>query len=296
GENSSIAFCASDFPGCKGNCIYYTDDYSEWNYDGADGSHDLGVYNVEKGGSVEALPCYPENLYNGRRALTLDNELRSFKIRKMTINKYCTKIRSMADRLKNLGGEVSDKNLVIYTINGLDSRFATLVEIIRHREPLPSFETTRTMLLLKESSFSDSIDASTMLESSSSSSTILLSSSTNSKGDLYPVTRPSTLPAAFVSTSSSTWQQRLGHPGDEVLRSLSLRHFISCNKTKSTHIFHACQLGKHVKLSFHNSTSLVKQYFDIIHSDLWTSPIREAWRNDMTKPHALAAKAKPSRF
>ncbi|GKA76474.1 hypothetical protein Tco_0782935 [Tanacetum coccineum] len=29
--------------------------------------------------------------------------------------------------------------------------------------------------------------------------------SRSSSGDLYPVTKPSTLPAAFLSTSSSTW-------------------------------------------------------------------------------------------
>nr|GEV33361.1 hypothetical protein [Tanacetum cinerariifolium] len=33
GENSSMAFRACDFEGCKGNSIYFTDDYSEWNYD-----------------------------------------------------------------------------------------------------------------------------------------------------------------------------------------------------------------------------------------------------------------------
>ncbi|KAA8528792.1 hypothetical protein F0562_036147 [Nyssa sinensis] len=42
GENSSLSLLAYDFPGCKGNCIYYTDDYSEFNYvDGASGNHDL---------------------------------------------------------------------------------------------------------------------------------------------------------------------------------------------------------------------------------------------------------------
>ncbi|GJY49630.1 ribonuclease H-like domain-containing protein [Tanacetum coccineum] len=95
----------------------------------------------------------------------------------------------------------------------------------------------------------------------------------DSSGDLYPVTKPSTLPAAFLSTSSTTWHQCLGHPEDEVLHSLSSRQLISCNKAKSTHVCHACQLGKHVKLPFHSSNSLVKQSFDIIHSDLWTSPI-----------------------
>ncbi|GJU02536.1 ribonuclease H-like domain-containing protein [Tanacetum coccineum] len=34
----------------------------------------------------------------------------------------------------------------------------------------------------------------------------------DSLGDLYPVTKPSTSPIAFLSTSASTWHQRLGHP------------------------------------------------------------------------------------
>ncbi|KAJ0786328.1 hypothetical protein HanOQP8_Chr02g0054121 [Helianthus annuus] len=66
GENSSVAIRASDFEGCKGNKIYFTDDYSEWNYDGANGDHDLGVYDLEDG-SVAALPCYTRKFYNGRR-------------------------------------------------------------------------------------------------------------------------------------------------------------------------------------------------------------------------------------
>ncbi|GJT34652.1 ribonuclease H-like domain-containing protein [Tanacetum coccineum] len=35
----------------------------------------------------------------------------------------------------------------------------------------------------------------------------------DSSSDLYPVTKPSTSPIAFLSTSASTWHQRLGHPG-----------------------------------------------------------------------------------
>ncbi|GJX58289.1 ribonuclease H-like domain-containing protein [Tanacetum coccineum] len=405
------------------------------------------------------------------RAINLDNELRSIKIGKMPVNEYCSKIKSMENRLKNLDCQVSEKNLVIYAVNGLDSRFVTLVEIIRHREPLPTFETVRNMLLLKESSFSDQTNAPTMIESSSSSPIILMASSSsdikgltpqnfNSRttvtnngswgsaigqhlytaprqaqsqaqvrphltqpshvayvaqpaisgllgaapalyplqqtslpsafstmtlqdptwnmdtgatshlnsnarnlstlfntrllpsinvgdgnsipvtnighsiipsahrplhlhnvlvthniiknlisvrqftrhnnctiefdafgfsvrdfltrhillrcdrsGDLYPVTKPSPLPTAFVSTNSTTWHLRLGHPRDEVLRSLTTRHFISCNKEKSSHVCHACQLGKHVKLPFHSSDSIVTKCFNIIHSDLWTSPI-----------------------
>ncbi|GJT72691.1 ribonuclease H-like domain-containing protein [Tanacetum coccineum] len=46
----------------------------------------------------------------------------------------------------------------------------------------------------------------------------------DSSGDLYPVTKPSTTHTAFLCTSTSTWHQRLGHPGDEVLRSLHKFH------------------------------------------------------------------------
>nr|GEX15422.1 ribonuclease H-like domain-containing protein [Tanacetum cinerariifolium] len=92
-------------------------------------------------------------------------------------------------------------------------------------------------------------------------------------GDLYPVIKPSTIHTAFLSTSSFTWHQRLRHPGDEVLCSFVSRRFISCNKEKSTHICHACQLGKHVKLPFHSFDSIVEHCFDIIHFDSWTSPI-----------------------
>ncbi|KAK6939277.1 Domain unknown function DUF295 [Dillenia turbinata] len=49
GENSSLCLAASDFLGCKGNCIYFTDDFSEINYDGVVGEHDLGVFSLDDG-------------------------------------------------------------------------------------------------------------------------------------------------------------------------------------------------------------------------------------------------------
>nr|GEZ88694.1 ribonuclease H-like domain-containing protein [Tanacetum cinerariifolium] len=52
----------------------------------------------------------------------------------------------------------------------------------------------------------------------------------DSFGDLYPVTKPLTIPTDLLSTSSSTWHQRLGHPGDEVLRQ---QLGIDCDETFS---------------------------------------------------------------
>ncbi|GKC94009.1 ribonuclease H-like domain-containing protein [Tanacetum coccineum] len=94
----------------------------------------------------------------------------------------------------------------------------------------------------------------------------------DSSGDLYPVTAPSPIPHVFL-VSQHTWHQRLGHPGSEMLRRLVSNNFISCNKEKSPILCHACQLGKHVRLPFVSSTTVVNSCFDIIHSDVWTSPI-----------------------
>ncbi|GJY25695.1 ribonuclease H-like domain-containing protein [Tanacetum coccineum] len=94
----------------------------------------------------------------------------------------------------------------------------------------------------------------------------------DSTGDLYPVTAPSPIPYVFL-VSQHMWHHRLGHPGSEVLRHLVSNNSISCNKEKPPVLCHACQLGKHVRLLFVHSDTVVTSCFDIIHSDVWTSPI-----------------------
>nr|GEU99711.1 ribonuclease H-like domain-containing protein [Tanacetum cinerariifolium] len=85
----------------------------------------------------------------------------------------------------------------------------------------------------------------------------------DSSRDLYPITKPSHVPSALLYVSYATWHQRIGHLGAEVLQSLISRNFISCNKEKSLHICHACQLGKHVKLSFDSLDTRVSSSFDL---------------------------------
>jgi hypothetical protein len=60
GDNSSFSLSASDFRGCSGNCIYYTDDYCEFNYDCGFRDYDLGIFKLWDG-SIEPLPCYHPN-------------------------------------------------------------------------------------------------------------------------------------------------------------------------------------------------------------------------------------------
>ncbi|GJT66884.1 ribonuclease H-like domain-containing protein [Tanacetum coccineum] len=68
-----------------------------------------------------------------------------------------------------------------------------------------------------------------------------------------------------LNTVFNTW--------GEVLRHLVSSNFISYNKEKPPVLCHACQLGKHVRLPFINSSTVISSCFDIIHSDVWTSPI-----------------------
>ncbi|PIA29514.1 hypothetical protein AQUCO_05900026v1 [Aquilegia coerulea] len=58
GSNASLSLQASDYPGCKANCIYFTDDYIEGYYDDditaiSPGAPDMGVFNLEDG-SIES--------------------------------------------------------------------------------------------------------------------------------------------------------------------------------------------------------------------------------------------------
>jgi hypothetical protein len=79
-------------------------------------------------------------------------------------------------------------------------------------------------------------------------------------------------PRILAAIAMSTWYHHLGHPGLDALSSLSRSSFISCNST--THDFcHACQLGKHTRLPFSSSSSRAEKAFDLLHLDLWTSPV-----------------------
>jgi hypothetical protein len=101
----------------------------------------------------------------------------------------------------------------------------------------------------------------------------------NSSGPLYTMRLPShpapsspaSTPSALVA-STSTWHRHLGHPGVDVLSKLSHDSSVVCSE-RSNDLCHACQLGRHICLPFVNSNSCADNIFDLIHCDLWTSPI-----------------------
>lgn len=116
------------------------------------------------------------------RVIQLDNEIRNRKIGNLSITDYFHEIEGKADRLANLGSEVSDASLVTYAINGLGSKYREIARIIRHRETPPNFDTTRSMLLLEESTVNNLDNTHSSLHDTSSSPTILVATNNPNHG------------------------------------------------------------------------------------------------------------------
>jgi hypothetical protein len=78
-------------------------------------------------------------------------------------------------------------------------------------------------------------------------------------------------PLALVA-SASTWHRRLDHLGVDIMSKLSQDSSVICSR-RTHDLCHACRLGCHICLPFVSSNSHADNNFDLIHCDLWTSPI-----------------------
>jgi hypothetical protein len=89
---------------------------------------------------------------------------------------------------------------------------------------------------------------------------------------LRSVTPSSDTVTALAVVALATWHCRLGHPGTNALSSLSRSSFINCTSNKHD-LCHVCQLGKHNMLPFSSSSNRAAKAIDLIHFDLWISPV-----------------------
>lgn len=94
---------------------------------------------------------------------------------------------------------------------------------------------------------------------------------------MYPLTNTTSsqasIPSTFAAFSPSLWCDRFGHPASQVRYSLTNNKFIDCKNNISSSICPSCPLDKLVKLPFYSSVFVTSMPFDIVRSDLWTSPI-----------------------
>ncbi|CAL8085961.1 unnamed protein product [Prunus armeniaca] len=100
-----------------------------------------------------------------------------------------------------------------------------------------------------------------------------------SENGLYPFRSPSSsssFPTTAVAllgirTSSPVWHQRLGHPSPVVFQKLSA-HLPLRGSPRSSFCSH-CPLGKSSRLPFQLSSSVSTVLLQLIHCDIWTSPV-----------------------
>jgi hypothetical protein len=77
-----------------------------------------------------------------------------------------------------------------------------------------------------------------------------------------------------VTAPKDIWHYRLGHPSISAMNKLLQQSLITCNgSTKFNKICDSCQLAKSKKLPFPDSTRISTHPLELIHSDVWTSPI-----------------------
>nr|GEW82046.1 ribonuclease H-like domain-containing protein [Tanacetum cinerariifolium] len=134
----------------------------------------------------------------------------------------------MADHLANLREKVSDKNLVMYALNGLDTRYKGIAQLIRHSQPLPKFETAHNMLLLEESNLQEATDQDNTYDSSSSSPTVLMATKTDTKG-----THTKTQPLPQICNHFNKGSCKFGDRARLVANGSSQQLGIDCDETFS---------------------------------------------------------------
>jgi histone deacetylase 1/2 len=62
-------------------------------------------------------------------------------------------------------------------------------------------------------------------------------------------------------------------PRHRCLQHLTHSSIVCNSKPDNDYLCHACQLGRHVRLPFSNSSTRASKNFDLINCDLWTSPV-----------------------
>ncbi|XP_048623593.1 uncharacterized protein LOC106355068 [Brassica napus] len=144
-------------------------------------SKNLFKSTFKTGGTSREIWTRIENFFRDNkeaRAIQLDHDLRTKVIGDQTIHAYSQDLKSTADLLANVDAPVSERTLVTYMINGLSDKFDNIINVIMHRQPFPTFEQARSMLILEEEKLNKGKKSSVVKDSASSDKVLNVSSST----------------------------------------------------------------------------------------------------------------------
>lgn len=132
----------------------------------------------------------------------------------MSINYYCTKIKTIADLLSNMDKSVPDENLVAYTVNGFPHCWEGVSMNIRLQKPPPSWIETSAILLGEESCINSSRHNDSLNQDTSSSSTILYNGQSsgnrrnNRRNDRLQDTPPIRYGWVYIPPPNSSYAQQ----------------------------------------------------------------------------------------
>ncbi|CAD6341796.1 unnamed protein product [Miscanthus lutarioriparius] len=85
-----------------------------------------------------------------QRAVYLEAELRTLQQGDMTINAYCTKLKRLADQLRDIGHPVSEPSQVLNLLRGLNPKYRYVKPVITSKYPPHTFMSARSFLILEE--------------------------------------------------------------------------------------------------------------------------------------------------
>lgn len=84
------------------------------------------------------------------RAIFLSNEFHTLIQGDMSINDYGQKVKTIANSLRDVGHAISESQLVLNLLRGLNPRFSSTADNIANTVPFPNFRLACNMLSLKE--------------------------------------------------------------------------------------------------------------------------------------------------
>ncbi|XP_010423221.1 PREDICTED: uncharacterized protein LOC104708363 [Camelina sativa] len=107
------------------------------------------------------------------RAMEYDTELRTLTIGDSTVADYCKRLKTLSDLLANVESPVTDRQLVMYMLDGLNDKFDSIINVIKHKSPYPSFTVARSMIQLEETRLSKHVQPAPSPPSDTSTPNIL---------------------------------------------------------------------------------------------------------------------------
>ncbi|XP_051218796.1 uncharacterized protein [Lolium perenne] len=129
------------------------DDYTvlSWIY----GSVSVDLLNIvmRPGATARTIWGAIEDLFHDNkkhRAIQLEADFRNTPQGDLSISDYCAKLKALADSLGDVGQPISDENLVLTLLRGLNENYAHLRSFLPFQVPFPTFLQTRSALLLEE--------------------------------------------------------------------------------------------------------------------------------------------------